>query len=66
MDFNLMELVIELACIGALVAAVLRVVLIVRPVPGAQLPHPSKIPGMPMAGPASLAAAHLAINRKKS
>jgi hypothetical protein len=57
---------LELVCIGLVVAAVLRVVLIVRPPPGAKLPHPSKIAGMPMAGPASMAAAHAAINRKKS
>jgi len=62
----IIELVIELVAVGTLVAAVLRIVLIVWPLPGAQLPHPSKVVGMPMAGPASKAAAHAAINRKKS
>jgi hypothetical protein len=57
--------IVELLCIGALVAAVLRVVLIVRPPSEGKLPHPSEIPGMPNAGPASMSAAHAAINRKK-
>jgi hypothetical protein len=56
---------IGLVAFATAVAAVLRVALIVRPPPGAKLPHPSKIAGMPMAGPASLAAAHAVINRKK-
>jgi hypothetical protein len=58
--------IVELVCIGALVAAVLRVVLIARPPSEGKLPHPSKVPFMPMAGPASMSAAHAAINRKKS
>jgi hypothetical protein len=58
--------IVELVCIGALVAAVLRVVLIVRPPSEGKLPHPSKFPDMPNAGPASIPAAHAAINRKKS
>ena len=62
----IIELVIELVAVGALAAAVLRIVLIVRPLPGSQLPHPSKVAGMPMAGRASKATAHAAINRRKS
>ena len=61
-----MTWLLDLGCIGLVVAAVLRIVLIVRPPAGAQLPHPSKFAGMPMAGPASMPAAHAAINRKKS
>jgi hypothetical protein len=52
-----------LACAG-IAACALRVWLLLRPVPGATLPHPSKIPGMPMAGPASLRAAHAALGRR--
>jgi hypothetical protein len=47
-----------------LVACILRVALIVRPLPGAKLPDPSKVAGMPMAGPASVGAAHAALSRK--
>jgi len=50
---------------AVIAAAGLGVVLIVRPPPQRQLPHPSTVPGMPMAGPASMAAAHAVINRKK-
>lgn len=49
---------------ASIAACVLRVWLLVRPMPGATLPHPSKIPGMPMAGPASLGAAHAALGRR--
>ena len=49
---------------AGIAACVLRVWLLVRPMPGATLPHPSKIPGMPMAGPASLGAAHAALGRR--
>jgi len=58
-------MVVELFAAAALVACVLRVGLIVRPVPGAKLPHPSEVDGMPNAGPALKDAAHRAINRKK-
>jgi hypothetical protein len=57
-------MVIELVAFGIVAAAVVRFALIVRPPPDAKLPHPSKVAGMPMAGPASPAAAHAAINRK--
>jgi hypothetical protein len=51
----------------AVIAAVgLSVVLILRQPSGARLPDPSQVAGMPMAGPATPAAAHAAINRKKS
>jgi hypothetical protein len=61
-----LELLLELVCIGLAVAAVLRVVLIVRPPSEAKLPHPSELPDVPKAGPASIPAAHAAINRKKN
>jgi hypothetical protein len=50
------------AC-AVVVACALRVWLLLRPVPGVKLPHPSTIPGMPMAGPASVGAAHTALGR---
>ena len=56
---------IELAGFGLLAAGLVRLVLTVWPPPGAKLPDPSKVAGMPMAGPASQKAAHAAINRKK-
>ena len=57
---------LEMLAAGGLVAVALRVALIVRPPPGAKLPDPINVPGMPMAGPALQKAAHAAINRKKS
>jgi hypothetical protein len=57
---------VELAAFAVFAAAVVRFALISRPPSPATLPHPSKVPGMPMAGPASRAAAHAAINRKTS
>lgn len=51
--------------LGAAVAGIVRMALMVWPPPGAKLPDPSTVPGMPMAGPASQKAAHAAINRKK-
>ena len=59
-------MVVELLAAAALVACALRLALIVRPLPGAKLPHPSKVSGMPMAGPASPGAAHAALSRKGS
>jgi hypothetical protein len=56
---------LEMLVAGALVAGALRVALIVWPPRAAQLPDPSTVPDMPMAGPALKAAAHAAINRKK-
>jgi hypothetical protein len=56
---------LALLAAAGLVACVLRVGLIVRPPPGARLPDPSTVPGMPMAGPALQKAAHAAINRRK-
>lgn len=62
----MLMIVVELVAGAGLAACVLRLVLIVRPIPGAKLPDPSKVAGMPMAGPALQNAAHNAINRKKS
>jgi hypothetical protein len=56
--------------VGLLVPAVLALcvvrLLLVRPATGAKLLHPSKVPGMPMAGAASPAAAHAALSRQRS
>jgi hypothetical protein len=57
---------IEIIGFAAAIAGVVRIALIVRPPPGAKLPDPSTVPGMPMAGPALHKAAHAAINRKKT
>ena len=51
-------------CIAAEAACVVGLVLRLRPAPTATLPHPSKIPGMPMAGAANLRAAHAALGRR--
>jgi len=51
---------------GLIVAGLARVALTLRPAPSTKLPHPSKVPGMPMAGPATLAAAHAALSRQRS
>jgi hypothetical protein len=59
-------MVVELVAAAFLIACILRVALIVRPLPGAHLPHPSKVPDVPKAGPASIAAAHAAMSRKGS
>lgn len=60
---SLVHPVMVAGCIAAGVASVLRVVLMLQPVPGPKLPPPSKVPGMPIAGSASASAAHAAINR---
>jgi hypothetical protein len=57
---------IEVLAFAALVAGVVSVVLIVWPPPGAKLPHPSKVDGLPNAGPASPQAAHAALSRQRS
>jgi hypothetical protein len=51
-------------CVAAGAACVVGLVLRLRPLPGPNLPHPSKIQGLPMAGPASLRAAHAALGRR--
>jgi hypothetical protein len=58
--------IVEVVAPAFAVLVVVRIALLVRPAPGATLPHPSKIPGLPMSGPASPAAAHAAINRGRS
>jgi hypothetical protein len=59
------RLALEMLLAGAVIAPLVRVALIVRQPPGARLPDPSEVAGMPMAGPASQKAAHAAITRKK-
>jgi hypothetical protein len=56
----------ELIIAAGGVAALLRIALTVRPVPGGKLPDPSTVAGMPMAGPASQQAAHAALSRQRS
>ena len=51
-------------CLAAAMAFGLRVILAFQKTPGTSLPHPSKVPGLPMAGPASTTAAHVALNRR--
>jgi hypothetical protein len=51
--------------LAALSWTVMRCWLALRPMPQTKLPHPSKVKGAPMAGPASAAAAHAAINRRR-
>ena len=60
-----MNVLIELAGFGVVVAGVVFIALTVGLPRGAKLPDPRTVPGMPMAGPASQQAAHAAINRKK-
>jgi len=52
--------------LASLVLALMRCFLALRPMPQAKLPHPSKVPGLPMSGPASPAAVHAAIMRRSS
>jgi hypothetical protein len=52
--------------LGAGFAFTLRTILMFRSPPGGALPHPSKVPGLPMAGPASTTAAHAALSRQSA
>jgi hypothetical protein len=56
-------LLAALYCAGC-AACVVRVWLMLRPVPPVTLPDPATVPGMPMAGPASLGAAQAAMSRR--
>jgi hypothetical protein len=49
-----------------IVLTLVRISLLVRAPVGDKLKHPSKVPGLPMAGPASAAAAHAAIMRRRA
>ena len=60
------EASINSVLIGFVVAALVRVALLLRPVPGPKLPNPAKVPGLPIAGPASPAAAHAALGGRRS
>ena len=44
-------------------ASGVRFAVAMKPMPNKSLPHPSKVPLMPMAGPASMQAAHAALTR---
>jgi hypothetical protein len=57
---------VELIAAALGIAAVVRVALIARPMPGTKLPHPSQVPGLPMAGPASPSAAHAALTGRRT
>jgi hypothetical protein len=59
----LADVLLTCVCVAAIAACALRVVLMMWPVPGPKLPNPAKVPGMPIAGPASARAAHAAMNR---
>jgi hypothetical protein len=61
----LRALLAALYCAG-FAACVVRVGLMLRPAPSASLPDPATVPGMPMAGPASLGAAAAAMSRRGS
>jgi hypothetical protein len=61
----LRALLAALYCAGFAASAV-RVGLMLRPAPSANLPDPATVPGMPMAGPASLGAAAAAMSRRGS
>lgn len=63
---RLVEGSINAVLIGFVVAALLRVALLLWPVPGPKLPNPAKVPGLPVAGPASPAAAHAALGGRRS
>lgn len=49
--------------IATCAASSVRFAVAMKPVPNKPLPHPSKVAGMPMAGPASMQAAHAALTR---
>jgi hypothetical protein len=51
--------------LAVLAGCAVRVALIVWPPARVKLPHPSKVAGMPMAGPASQQAAHAALTGKR-
>jgi hypothetical protein len=57
---------VELVIPAALALCVVRFLLAASTPGGAKLPDPSKVPGMPMAGPASIASAHAALSRQRS
>ena len=61
---GLLPPVVLLVAAALLLGCIVRVMVTVWPPPGVKLPHPSKVPGLPMAGPASPAAAHAAIMRR--
>jgi hypothetical protein len=50
--------------VALLVLCIVRMLLLIRPPSSTKLPHPSQVPGMPMAGPASQQAAHAALARR--
>jgi hypothetical protein len=49
-----------------IVLCIVRIALLLRPPPGVKLPHPSKVPGVPMAGPATPTAAHAVLTRRSA
>lgn len=59
----LRALLAALYCAG-FAACVVRVFLMLRQVPPATLPDPATVPGMPMAGPASINSAQAAMSRR--
>jgi hypothetical protein len=61
----LVHALLAAGCIAGGAASVLRILLMLWPTPGAKLPNPAKIPGMPMSGPASPAAVHAALGGRR-
>jgi hypothetical protein len=56
---------IELLFVAVLVLCIVRVLLLLRPLPREKLPDPASL-GMPVAGPASVKSAHAALSRRGS
>jgi hypothetical protein len=61
----LRALLAALYCAG-FAACLMRVGLMLKPAPSASLPDPATVPGLPIAGPASPAAAHAALGGRRS
>ena len=57
-----LNLVLQAFYVAVLAAAGVRFLLVMRPMPGSELPDPARL-GMPSAGPASQQAAHAALSR---
>jgi hypothetical protein len=61
---RLIRALLDHAFLAGMVACATRFLLMLRPAPSASLPDPATVPGMPMAGPASLGAASAAMSRR--
>jgi hypothetical protein len=61
---RLIRALLDHAFLAGMVACATHFLLMLRPAPSASLPDPATVPGMPMAGPASLGAASAAMSRR--